>query len=1065
MGIKTALVNSRSARAVLLLLLAVVTVIASISTLFQYAIQDIERDFQRLDEKISAQFHQSMPNVINSFNDIFTNSENLAALGNEDSSLLEENFAAIKLLEPRMMSVQWYGAGGKFKKSLLTDTHFVSSPRQAELSDLFFRAYQLPQGFSLIELHSKDNQQFSLYYLHNLRRNIRETNSVILVEFDVSDVIQKVSALLPENADYSLAIFDRFKRVIASSGNRGLNGTNFEGFANHVSQSDHVAAIQINNGAWYSSFLLPFSASTSQILEQNDWTVVLHLPAKNFNNQLKNALAFPVLSLAFTLFIICWLSWKYLIPKKTITISQGRSITGRQTSLPEKVFEWSFQDANGGSFVSPGLFSSIGYEFTQLSFNDKQRVELLFEEEDFSRLMVSIHNLAQGSAQQFDCDIKLRHKLGYWVWFNIKGCTDQRDAQGNVNIINGLCIDIAKRKQDEKIILAALEDADKSSHFKSAFISSICYEVRTPMNSISGFLQLMKETPENKNYLAKSRTAINTLLSRFEQINVYSQLEQDSMELDLQPASIEDIIDDVIRELKTQSILGESRFDASIDNTLAALYLVDKNILKLLLNLLVRVTASLGQVDHINFVVMNTGRTKRAHNLRFELRIKCGDVVANRLNQIFARNVEDELSVYSGNIGVDLTVAKKIVQRLESDLLLQTVNGGLTYLFTIDSVIPDVYDRKKIEQASEKAKQEPARKVENITGVKVLVVEDNATNREVITQVLKNMDVVVDIAENGSIGLEKIKQSNDYQIVFMDLQMPVMDGIAATKIIRAELGLTELPIIAVTANQFNIDKQQALAAGMNDFIPKPVDATQLKDAILKWALKKDPVDAYFGIKNIDVDKPNENNAVAEPINPSMTIARMGGDEDMLELIYQRYASDFTHWLEDLTPMLQGERFVEAKLHAHTLKGASGNIDAVKLSSLAADLEQALKAVNVIPKNIDELVKAIGWELTRVNQAIQEYLKLHQKVEQAITIDKEEMLALFDLLSDLLQRRKRIPQEHIVKLRQVLMNTPHSEAFEAFHDACQRFDFEQAKIHLADLKLKFENTEKDREFSH
>src|SRR5210317_657509 len=214
MGIKTALVNSRSARAVLLLLLAVVTVIASISTLFQYAIKDIERDFQRLDEKISAQFHQSMPNVINSFNDIFTNSENLAALGNEDTRLLEENFAAIKLLEPRMMSVQWYVEGGKFKKSLLTDTHFVSPPRQAELSDLFFRAYQLPQGFSLVELHSKDNQQFSLYYLHNLRRNISETNSVILVEFDVSDVIQKVSALLPENADYSLAIFDRFKRVI-----------------------------------------------------------------------------------------------------------------------------------------------------------------------------------------------------------------------------------------------------------------------------------------------------------------------------------------------------------------------------------------------------------------------------------------------------------------------------------------------------------------------------------------------------------------------------------------------------------------------------------------------------------------------------------------------------------------------------------------------------------------------------------------------------------------------------------------------------------------------------------
>ena len=121
----------------------------------------------------------------------------------------------------------------------------------------------------------------------------------------------------------------------------------------------------------------------------------------------------------------------------------------------------------------------------------------------------------------------------------------------------------------------------------------------------------------------------------------------------------------------------------------------------------------------------------------------------------------------------------------------------------------------------------------HLRGVRVLLVEDNEINQEVALGQLEDVEATVDVAENGEVAVNMVR-SNDYDIVLMDMQMPVMDGIEATRIIRADSRFDRLPIVAMTANAMAVDRERCLEAGMNDHIPKPIDPDQLFGALSRW---------------------------------------------------------------------------------------------------------------------------------------------------------------------------------------------------------------------------------------
>jgi CheY-like chemotaxis protein len=230
--------------------------------------------------------------------------------------------------------------------------------------------------------------------------------------------------------------------------------------------------------------------------------------------------------------------------------------------------------------------------------------------------------------------------------------------------------------------------------------------------------------------------------------------------------------------------------------------------------------------------------------------------------------------------------------------------------------------------------------------MRLLVVEDNLINQQVARELLKSEGAHVDMADNGLVGVTAVAQAaTPFNAVLMDLQMPVMDGFAATRAIRNELRQTELPIIAMTANAMASDREECLAAGMNDHIGKPFDLDHLVSVLLKHTGSKLPTTA-------PVPAPQSTSAPApvplvgsgsSVIQAQQAIDRIGGMKPLYASLLREFLVDLDQVVPEYQRLLAASLFADAARHMHTLKGTSATLGALELSALALDLEKKCKS--------------------------------------------------------------------------------------------------------------------------
>ncbi len=227
---------------------------------------------------------------------------------------------------------------------------------------------------------------------------------------------------------------------------------------------------------------------------------------------------------------------------------------------------------------------------------------------------------------------------------------------------------------------------------------------------------------------------------------------------------------------------------------------------------------------------------------------------------------------------------------------------------------------------------------EELSGVKVLLVEDNPVNQTVARSLLNTGGVITDIAENGMEAIEKIK-NNRYDAVLMDIQMPKMDGIEATRHIRNKLRITDLPIIAMTAHAMHGDREKCLEAGMNDYVPKPIDRKELFAALRKNITGSNPTNRNAA----ETAKPDSQENYP-PNLPGLEIQeglkRLGVTWQGYKEILEQYCQVYQNFSEEFRQIVDIKDFQTARLKAHSLKGAAGNISATTLRAAATDLENA-----------------------------------------------------------------------------------------------------------------------------
>lgn len=301
----------------------------------------------------------------------------------------------------------------------------------------------------------------------------------------------------------------------------------------------------------------------------------------------------------------------------------------------------------------------------------------------------------------------------------------------------------------------------------------------------------------------------------------------------------------------------------------------------------------------------------------------------------------------------------------------------------------------------------PAVKTEQITpfiGFRILLVEDNELNREVATELLHMAGFIVDTAENGKVALEMVSRAN-YDLVLMDMQMPVMDGVTATREIRKLPQFSTLPIVAMTANVMQHDKDKCIAAGMNDHIAKPIDPDELWEKMHYWLKLKSITTATANKPSTSAQSVTETQLSTDipGLDTRIGLQRMAGNDKLYLSMLNKFIHSQCASSELIFKALKANDTPTAELIAHTLKSTAGNIGATKIQDIAIQLESAISS-HEPEQNIDLMLNELSAELSALTHSLSFFLPSENSSDPAgLPIVREKtqqiLIQLVNLLSD------------------------------------------------------------------
>jgi CheY-like chemotaxis protein len=337
----------------------------------------------------------------------------------------------------------------------------------------------------------------------------------------------------------------------------------------------------------------------------------------------------------------------------------------------------------------------------------------------------------------------------------------------------------------------------------------------------------------------------------------------------------------------------------------------------------------------------------------------------------------------------------------------------------------------------------PSIDIDRMRGARVLLVEDNEINQEVAIGQLEDAELFVDLAENGADAVRMVRE-NDYDLVLMDMQMPVMDGIEATRIIRADPEHKSLPIVAMTANALVSDREICLQAGMNDHIAKPIDPDQLFGVLLRWIKRPDgdgarPAEHAINRKGPAPAKTDGGALEVSGIDVAGALKRTGGNRKRYETLLRRFAQQQVGAMEAIRKALTLGDVATAERSAHSLKGASGTLGAMQLSEAAAKAETALKQ----GQGIDSALSALTTSLAATVAAIRAALPQDSAGNGGSSSDPESVAEPLARLKQLLESDDGEAADFIIDARPALSGVLTATEIEALSGHVGDFNFEAA----------------------
>ncbi len=651
------------------------------------------------------------------------------------------------------------------------------------------------------------------------------------------------------------------------------------------------------------------------------------------------------------------------------------------------IWDWNLRD--NSTYCNNAYFQMLGYELGELPQDANSHWIQLLHPEHRAHIVRQAQQELQNKGF-YEMEFQMRAKDGSYKWILSRAKVVERDASGQPVRAVGTHTDLTARKELELALLAAKEQAEAANLSKSTFLANMSHEIRTPMNAILGMSHLLQRElnqPDQLDKLDKITYASKHLLSLINDILDLSKIEAERLQIEETPINVAALLDHAYSMMAERARGKGLRFSKELDDALAAMPLLGDplRIGQILINYLGN-AIKFTDAGEISLKACLLTQSAEHIEVRFEVRdtgIGLDDEQQARVFEAFEQGQSSTTRKYGGT-GLGLTISRHLANMMGGTVGVTSIKGsGSTFWFTVKLK----FDRnpRSVLLATDTAdfRREAT----------ILLVEDNEINQEVAKELLETTGLTVELANHGAEALNMVKNRR-YDLILMDMHMPIMDGLEATRLVRQLPNCQTLPIIAMTANAFQEDRQECLNAGMNDFLAKPVDPDMLFAMLSRWLPDNRDIPNPPPLEKVNPDK-------SLVLDTAIGLRSFAGKHHSYEKMLRRFVDSHLDDARKIVEAVEADDMETARRLAHTLKGVAATLGLEQVRAMAAILEQSIKSAgerSAIAASCDPLRLALARAATEVRKLL---VNPTTGEEIAATLDTDQLKALIPKLLTML----------------------------------------------------------------